>query len=295
MIYTITLNPSIDHYVFLNSDLVTCDTNRAKKTADLCGGKGINVSIVCKKLGLKTVCTGFAGGFTGDEILRQLNGYGIDTRFVRIEGTTRINTKIVCGGAVTEINAASPEIKQNETEELLNMISGLSEKDTVVLSGSVPDTPGLLVSVLDAIKKTGARLTADTSGKALKTCLEYSPFLIKPNRAELAAHFGLDKDIYIPEYAEKLLAYAKNVIISDGENGAYHLNKNGCRYLPVTDMGYKSRNTTGAGDSMIAGYLYGEQNGIDPFITAVSAGSASAYSEELFDKNIFYTVIKSYI
>ena len=291
MIYTITLNPSIDHYIFLQKE-----TNRASRTADLCGGKGINISLVCAGLGISTVCTGFYGGFTGDELIRQLNEHGIDHKFVRIKGNTRINTKIVYDGRVTEINACSPEISEEESKELLSILSAAKSEDTAVLSGSVPKSQKLLKSVIEVINDTGARFIADTSGDALNECIRSKPYLIKPNRSEIAAYFGIDADnLDIPEYANKLVNFGiKNVIVSDGERGAYFADKNGCRYLPVKDAGYKAKNATGAGDSMIAGYLYGEQNGTDSFISAVSAGSASAYSEGLFEKNIFYNVIKSY-
>ncbi len=294
MIYTVTLNPSIDHYIFVDCDILPQSTNRAQRTVNVCGGKGINVSLVCGTLGIKTVCTGFCGGFTGDELMRRLDAQGADHRFVKIKADTRINTKIVHSGKVTEINAEAPDITDEEITKLIDILSGLKSEDTVVLSGSVPNTPGLLAAVFETVKKTGARLIADTSGVALKECMKYRPYLIKPNRAELCAYFGCGEDINIPEYAQKLLLYAENIIVSDGERGAYFINKDGSRFLPVTDTGYKAVNATGAGDSMIAGYLYGEKNGLDPFICAVSAGSASAYSEGLFDKNIFDAVIKSY-
>lgn len=297
MIYTITLNPSIDHYIFLYEKLKQNDTNRCDKTVNLCGGKGINVGIVCGRLGVPAVCTGFYGGFTGDELIRQLKEQNIIYDFIKTKSETRINTKIVCGGAVTEINSKSPLINEEEAKEFIKGLSIVTSDDTVVLSGSVPDTPGLLHSVLEEIKSKKARFIADTSGSALKECIKYRPYLVKPNRAELAAYFGLNSDnIDIKEYAEKLVSKgAENVIVSDGENGAYFASKEGCRYLPVNDIGLKAVNATGAGDSMIAGFLYGESKGIDPFICAVSAGSAAAYYEGLFDAEIFKTVINSYL
>ena len=296
MIYTITLNPSIDHYIFTENEIIQGGTNRADRSADICGGKGINVSIVCGMLGIKTVCCGFYGGFTGEELLRQIDLYGIDRRFVKTKAETRINTKIVCLGKVTEINAKAQCVNDDEIKKLIGLLSKIGKGDTVVLSGSVPDTPALLPSVLEAVKNTGARFIADTSGAALKKCIEYKPYMIKPNREELAAYFEVDpENIDIPAYAEKLTGYGiKNVLVSDGETGAYLANENGYRFIPVKDVGLTAKNTTGAGDSMIAGYLYGERNGIDPFLCAVCAGSAAAYSERLFEKNIFDTVINSY-
>ena len=296
MIYTITLNPCIDHYLFLDGEPALHGTNRAMRSRTLCGGKGINVGAVCTMLGLDAVCTGFCGGFTGAELLRRLGTAGIKHEFIMTGKETRINAKIVSGGRVTEINSPGEPPDDDDIGALVSVIEKAGPDDTVVLSGSVPDKAGLLETVLEAIKRTGAYYIADTSGRALKECLSYSPDLIKPNREEASQLLGITLESWdIKDHAGELIALgARAALVSDGEKGAYFTDGNSVRHVPVTDAGYKAVNTTGAGDSMIAGYLYGSHNGIDPLICAVAAGSASAYCENIFDKNVFFRVIKSY-
>jgi 1-phosphofructokinase len=297
MIYTYTLNPSIDHYIYLNSGISQNTTNRAYKEYCISGGKGINVSLACKALGLETVCAGICGGFTGAELLRQLDDEGIKTKFVITDKNTRINTKAVYNGSVTEINSPGADISGEALDKLLSDISGMNENDTAVISGSLPYDETVINKVFEAVKNSGAKMIVDTSGKALQLCLSYKPYLIKPNISELSQLFkteiGIDD---VPYYANKLVSDGiNNVIVSCGERGAFFADESGCRYLPVNDVDMKAKNTTGAGDSMISGFLFGEQNGLDKFICAVSAGSASAYCEKTLDKNIFEFVYNSYV
>jgi len=296
MIYTFTLNPSIDHYVVTDGYIKENNTNRAEKTYTVCGGKGINVSLACNALGIKTVCCGIYGGFTGDKLLSELDKSGIEHRFVKVKADTRINTKLLNNGKVTEINAPAPNLDGEEVKSVISLFDVLKPGDTAVLSGSVPGTDGLLSGILDKIKEKNAAFIADTSGKAFEKCIEYKPYLVKPNRAEISSYFGCDiKPEQIPVYAEKLIRKGvKYALVSDGENGAYLADENEVRYLPVNDVGLTAKNATGAGDSMIAGYLYGIEKGLDALVCAVSAGSAAAYSELLFDKSLFDVVIKSY-
>ena len=296
MIYTYTLNPSIDHYIYTDKKISQNETNRAYKELFVCGGKGINVSLACRALGVKTVCRGVCGGFTGKELVRQLEDNGVECDFVITDDNTRINTKIVNDGKVTEINAPGSPINKYALDRLLALISKMNENDTAVFSGSIPYDSKLLDTVFSAVSKTGAKFIADTSGEALKQCLLFKPYLIKPNIKELSALYDTEISFDdIPLYASKLLTKGvKNVIVSCGERGAFFANGNGTEYLPVNDVKMKVKNTTGAGDSMIAGFLFGEQNGLDPFISVVSAGSASAYSETTLNKDTFFKVFNSY-
>ncbi len=296
MIYTYTLNPSIDHYIFLNSEISQNATNRAYKEYFICGGKGINVSLALKALGIDSVCSGICGGFTGDELLRQLKDAGINTEFVLTKENTRINTKAVYNGEVTEINSKGADISEKTLEKLLYGISTLSKKDTAIISGSLPYDETVICRIFDTVKKSGAEMITDTSGKALLLSLKYKPDFIKPNISELSQLFDTNIGFEeVPFYAGKLVGSGiKHVIVSCGGRGAYYADENGCRYLQVNETGLKVRNTTGAGDSMIAGYLYGRERKLDPFVCAVSAGSASAYCERTLDKDTFDLVYNSY-
>ena len=294
MIYTLTLNPSVDHYVFASSP-VRGATNRAERSFWVPGGKGVNVSVALIRLGIGSTAVLLCGGGAGRMLTGGLDREGVKYEIIKTKAETRINTKIADGGVITEINAPGGPVTRAENGRLIKKLGGLCPDDTVVLSGSA--APGTDVfAVLTAIRASGARLIADTSGEALSACVKADPYLIKPNRAELSALTGRAvSDEEIPLVLRKIVSGGVGaVLLSDGERGAYLCDKNGCRHLPVKDVGLTAVNATGAGDSMIAGYIYGEQNGIDPLACAVSAGSATAYSEGIFDKSTFDLVLGLY-
>lgn len=169
----------------------------------------------------------------------------------------------------------------------------MTKDDTAVISGSMPYDIDTVNAIFKAAADSGARLIVDTSGKSLKEALKYKPYMIKPNIDELHELFG-DGDVY--RYMKEVLSLGISaVIVSCGGQGAYYANEEKRGFIPVKYTGYTVKNTTGAGDSMIAGYLYGKKNGIDPFICAVSAGSAKAYSEQALEYGAFKSVIKAYI
>lgn len=290
MIYTLTLNPSIDHYIRIKRT-EKGSVNRASSSRTVCGGKGINVSIALSALGIGSTALGFCGGFTGDRILSELDRLGIAHAFVRTSPETRINTKLITDDGVTEINSPGSPVSETEAEELLHAVSRAKADDTVILSGSVP--PGFnVVPLLETIKRTEARFIADSSGETLRLCLGFYPYLIKPNAAELHQLTGGGEDI--AACVRKISGAAEKILVSDGEKGAYLFDGNGERTVGVTDAGLPVINPTGSGDSMIAGFIFGELNGVDPLVCAVSAGSATAYSENIFDIETFYRVLSSY-
>lgn len=292
MIYTVTLNPSLDHYVRADG-VIPLRVNRAASSETVCGGKGINVSLALTRLGIDNIALGFRGGFTGEGLVAELEKQGVRCRFVETAAETRINTKIVTPEGVTEINSPGSPVGAEAEKELIRIVGGLRGGDTVVLSGSVP--PGFdTKALLEAISSAGVRFIADTSGEALAECLSYRPYLIKPNRYELyqlVERDGAD----IGECVRMLPpGCAENVLVSDGENGAYLFGDGGERFVPVIRSGMKAVNPTGAGDSMIAGFLYGEANGEDPLVSAVCGGSATAYCDGILTKDVFDTLMKAY-
>ncbi len=293
MIYTYTLNPSIDHYIYVDRDIEQNGTNRAYKEVCVCGGKGINVSLACKALDIGTVCSGVCGGFTGDELLRQLKEKGINCDFIITDADTRINTKIVNNGSVTEINSKGTPPDKKALNNIISYMSRMTKDDTAVISGSMPYDADTVNMIFKSASNSGARLIVDTSSSALCEALKYKPYMIKPNINELHELFGVDGGVY--ENMKKVLSYGVSVVIvSCGGKGAYYADKEKSGFIPVKDAGYTVKNTTGAGDSMIAGYLYGEINGIDPYICAVSAGSAKAYCKQELDLNVFRSIVKAY-
>ncbi|MGW8956425.1 1-phosphofructokinase [Paenibacillus sp. NPDC055715] len=285
MIYTVTLNPSIDYIVEVD-DLKLGDLNRMKRDLKLPGGKGINVSRILYQLGADSTAIGFLGGFTGRFINDTLREESIQTDFVIIEDDTRINIKLK-HGYETEINGLGPAICEHEADALVQKLSGLQKNDIVVLSGSIPPSLGgdFYDRLISVCQKTGAEFVIDTTGEALMKALVHKPLLVKPNHHELAELFGvtINSKEEIVTYGRKLLeAGAKNVLISMAGEGAllitadevYHAN------VPAGTV----KNSVGAGDSMIAGFvgtlaLLGDP--IEAFRAGVASGSATAFSDDL--------------
>lgn len=293
-VYTITLNPSID-YIMNCEDLEVYKTNKSKTELCRAGGKGINVSFVLKNLGVNTKALGFAGGFVGDEIIRELSQKGIDNDFVRIKDNSRINVKIDTG-YITEINGSGPVIDNADLLMLKKKLSSISKNDFVVFSGSIPKGVDKYIysELADMLK---CPFAVDTSGEALLFVLKNKPFLVKPNIDELGELFDVEIKDYedAAEYGTRLIDIgAENVIVSMGENGAVYIDSNR-NYFVHKGIKGDVKNTVGAGDSMVGGFLYGIINGYDnksAFDFAVACGSACAFCDNLPDKKDIFKYVK---
>lgn len=285
MIYTITLNPSIDYIVEVD-DLKLGGLNRMNRDLKLPGGKGINVSRVLNQLGADNTAIGFLGGFTGRFINDKLQADQIQTDFVTIADDTRINIKLKHGDE-TEINGLGPAIREEEAAQLLQKLSSLQTGDIVVLSGSVPPSLGtdFYDRLIQVCKQTGAEFVIDTTGPALMEALVHKPLLVKPNHHELAELFGVNIETReeLVLYGRKLLeAGAKQVLISMAGDGALLITGSDVYHASVPKG--KVKNSVGAGDSMIGGFvgtyvLNGDI--LEAFRTGVASGSATAFSDDL--------------
>ena len=290
MVYTVTFNPSLDYIVSMEGFQLG-KTNRTAKEQMLPGGKGINVSTVLKNLGIPNIALGFSAGFTGEEIKRRVEEMGLASDFINLQnGYSRINVKMKDFDG-TEINGQGPDISPAETEKLLEKLDGLKEGDVLVLAGSIPRTmPDSIYS--DILRRLdGKRIltVVDATGELLLHVLEYSPFLIKPNNHELGEIFQVKletREDVVP-YARKLQEKgARNVLVSMAGQGAVLLDEMGQVHMLPAPKG-KLVNAVGAGDSMVAGFLAGWLTKKDyeyAFRMGISAGSASAFSENLATK-----------
>jgi 1-phosphofructokinase len=288
MIYTVTLNPSVDYIVEVE-EFTLGGLNRMKRDMKLPGGKGINVSRVLKQLGVENTATGFLGGFTGGYIEQWLRQEMIASDFVHIADDTRINIKLKAGEE-TEINGAGPEISQPETASLLHKLDALKQGDVVILSGSTPPSLGgdFYSRLIAVCKQKGAEFVIDTTGQALKDALPMGPLLVKPNHHELAELFGaqISTRAEIITYGRKLLeAGARHVLVSMAGEGALFISEQGV-YHAAAPAG-QVKNSVGAGDSMIAGFvgtlsLTGDV--LEAFRAGVASGSATAFSDDLADR-----------
>lgn len=285
MIYTVTLNPSIDFIVRLDH-LELGSVNRMTSDDKFAGGKGINVSRILQRLDVDNTATGFIGGFTGRFVENGLIAEGIKTNFVQVSEDTRINVKIKAGEE-TEINGAGPKISDEKLEELKAILAGLSSEDTVVFAGSAPSSLGNQVynTLIPIAKKAGAEVVCDFEGQTLLDSLNYQPLLVKPNNHELADIFGVELNGLedIEKYAREILAKgAKNVIISMAGDGALLVTPEAAYFAkPIKGT---VKNSVGAGDSMVAGFTGEYVKSGDPIEAikwGVACGTATTFSNDL--------------
>lgn len=296
MIYTLTLNPSID-YVLRIEQFDDGQTIRSKSEEKYPGGKGIMVSKLLKNLGAKSINIGFLGGFTGEFIKNKLENLGIDEEFTKISDDSRINVKLKYD-TETEINAQGPQIKEEEIEDFLNYLDDLEEDDFVIISGSIPKSLGddFYRVIVNLLEMNNVRFALDTSGKKLFKLSSYKPFLVKPNKDELSEIFEdkIDSNEKIVKYARKLIDQgSENVIVSLGKDGSMFVDNNiAYKAKPIEG---KLINSVGSGDSMVAGYIYGYMKGlskIDSYKLAIACGSATAFSPDIAEKNLIYQILE---
>lgn len=298
MIYTVTLNPSIDYVIYPTEEVKIGELNRFDKNDKFPGGKGINVSRILKELDKKSVALGFIGGFTGEFINSKLAANAIETQFVKVEEDTRINVKIK-GASETEINGAGPHVDADKQEALIKQMDNLSIDDVVILSGSKPASlpSDFYQTLIKHIAEKKASFVIDTTGKELMDSLSMHPLLAKPNIHELEALYSAEiksKDDLI-HYGKDLREQgAENVIISMGKEGAVLFTDAGI-YHGKAEPG-KLINSVGAGDSMVAGFvgLYQEtKDSVEAFKYSLACGSATAFNEDLATKEDITNVLNT--
>lgn len=291
MIYTVTLNPSLDYIVRLPS-FTPGEVNRSLGETIVVGGKGINVSVMLHALGVESTALGFVAGFSGEEIRRLLRKGDIHERFITLhEGFSRINVKLKTD-VESEINGAGPVIAPEELAALKTMLSDLRDGDTLVLSGSVPQSVSQSIyrEIAEMLVHKDVMIAVDASGALLSDILPFHPFLIKPNHHELGAFFGVTI-----ENAEQAVHYAKrmqqrgarNVLVSMAGDGAVLVSMDGDVYGASAPKG-EVINSVGAGDSMLAGFLAGYLDGGSyerALALGIAAGSASAFCEGIASRD----------
>lgn len=297
MIYTVTFNPALDYVIGVDQFQIGA-VNRTAYEAITYGGKGINVSCVLNQLGYKSVALGFIAGFTGIEIEKGVKEQGVETDFIQLkEGMSRINIKLKSDHE-TEINGQGPRINSNEINLLFEKLDALEKEDILVLAGSIPNSlpNDIYEQIMARIQEKGTRVVVDATKDLLKNVLKYHPFLIKPNHHELGELFGvtLTSDEEIIQYAKELQRLgARNVLISMAGDGSILVDETGTTTVMGVPKG-TVKNSVGAGDSMVAGFLAGFLASGDfkeALRLGTAAGSATAYSVGLASKELIQDLL----
>lgn len=295
MIYTVTLNPAIDYVIqvpaFQEGKLnVTDGENKFP------GGKGINVSRVLKQLEIPSINIGFIGGFTGQFVKDKLKMEDLTTNFIEVAGDTRINIKLK-SQSETEINGKGPIIQLEDLQKLKEQLYVLTDRDLVILSGSIPQgvPKDIYVELVKEMTARNIPFVVDISSQDLLDILPYKPVLVKPNHHELGQLFEMTFTTFeemIP-YGEDLLEKgAQNVLISMGKDGAALFTKSGV--YRVKGLVGELKNSVGAGDSMVAGFVsqWVQEKNIKTCLTyGVASGSATAFSDDLATKESILDLI----
>ena len=286
MIYTITLSPSLDYIMDLNQ-LSVGMINRSSKETIVPGGKGINVSRMLKTLNVDSIIMSFIGGFTGNKLQEELSKFGLKHDLIKINGDTKINVK-VNSLSETAINANGPQIKLEDIDLLIAKLTTLNDNDYLVLAGSVPNclSETIYADILSKLEDKKINIVVDTTNKYLINTLKYHPFLIKPNIEELEEIFNeklddINKIKCKCQYLQRL--GAKNIIVSLGKEGAVMLCENQ-EFLVQKSFDGTVVNTIGAGDSLVAGFIYQfelNHSYADALEFGCLCGAATAFSQGL--------------
>lgn len=297
MIYTVTPSPSLDLVMQLQTKLKVGSTHRASKEEMRPGGKGLNISIMLHNLGVTSTAFGFVAGFSGDELMRMMAATGVKTGFIRVrKGRTRINVRIKENVDQTSINGLGPEVSADDIAYLIRKISSLTTDDYLVLAGMVPPSlpQDIYSKFFESLKpESMPKVIVDTPCEQFKYVLKYKPFLIKPNINELRQYTNKalqDRNSVLEACYQLQAEGARNILVSLGKLGAIFLDESRQDYRIYAPGGIV-QDKTGAGDSMIAGFLadYIQNHSLESAAyMAVATGSATAITEGIATQDIVH-------
>lgn len=291
MIVSVTLNPSVDHTLFIDG-LAVHDTNRVRVAERDAGGKAANLSRIVRELGGDTLATGFLGGGNGAYIRSVLDRDGVPHEFVEIDGETRLNFSVEDGSGLppTTFNQKGPPVQDSDLVRLRSLLkSKVDAARWVALGGSLPPgtPPEYYAETTRWAKEHGVRVLVDADGPSMQLALKAGPDLIKPNGDEAARLLGREVNPdtapkAIDELYEQLSAANPNaiVILSLGAFGAFL--KSGETKLRGRSPQVEVNSTIGSGDSLLGGFLYGlsqEKSLEESLLIGLACGAATAHTD----------------
>lgn len=295
MITTVCMNPSFDKTASVQQ-LSVGDVNRLRDVRVDVGGKGINVAIVLKRLGIPVHCVGCLGESSEENFLRMIGKEDVPFDYLRVPGEVRTNLKLMDESqkVITEFNEPGISLDEEQFEHFLQLLGKhADESNYVVLSGRLPagSAKNTYQRCMQALP--GCKCVLDTAGESLLHGIKEKPFLIKPNLPEMEAIMKKELRTLrsLRDAALFLISYgAQNVVVSMGKYGAMLVNEKTTLFAPALMV--EARSTVGAGDAMVGGILTGLMRGArltDAFRYGVAAGAASVMTDgtQLVRKNDF--------
>ena len=284
MIYTCTLNPSLDYYMEFDK-LEPGKTNRSQLEYYEAGGKGINVSIVLNNLRIPSRALGFVGGFTRDFFISLLQKYEyIEPVFTFIDGHTRVNVKIQDKHLETALNAKGPTVTSEDMRMMLRRLNRLNRSDIFVLSGNCPENLyELTEQMIQLCVENDVKFVLDVDCKVLDRLLKYKPFLVRTTMEGLEETFNeviTSKEQTISDCHKLVEMGAENVIMVLGEDGSLLVNQDGAYHANSVDATVV--NSVGVADSVIAGFVMNyvrSRDIITTFRYANCCGIATGFSK----------------
>ncbi|WP_312501802.1 1-phosphofructokinase family hexose kinase [Lacrimispora sp.] len=257
MIYTLTTNPAIDMNISTNG-IQAKVVNRTYGAVYTPNGKGLNVSYCLKRFHIQSKVLGFFGDFSGKYIVEETQKKSIETFPVWVEDITRINIFINDGKEEYKFVNEGSYVSDRKQEDMLRIMNGLADLDTLVISGSLPKGIGnqFYDEVMEICRKKQVKVILDISSDYLKDLMHYRPYLIKPNDEEVKDIFG----IIMRDEADMVDALhylhekgAQNILITLGDRGSYFYNGKSVFFAGTKNVELVS--SACAGDACLAGFL----------------------------------------
>lgn len=283
MIFTLTMNPSFDRYLYVD-ELIPDDSIRVKSTHEYAAGKGIDVSRVIKEIGGTSIAICPLGGSNGERMEFILDNEKVLYATVRVKHETRMNIIVQSNKNQYRLNLPGKPLSENEYEMIIDMLKTiLRTGDTLVASGSLPSGlhPSVYGDIVKIAKSKDVKIYVDTDGDNLREAAKEGPFGIKPNIHELSRLIG--KEVKVEEVEKAAADVAKkygisNVLVTLGGAGSIswvdgHLYK-------MKPIKVKVKGGVGAGDSFLAGFISKRDESIEDALKLASACGAAAVINE---------------
>ena len=291
MITTITMNPALDKTIKLPA-LIYGEVNRVGAFREDLGGKGINTGRIIGGFGISTYNGVILGADNSHEVMEYCKKDGMEMIVQLVPGHTRTNIKVVemDKDMTTDINEQGVAIDEDKYRLFMDQVDEVASKSSfIIMGGSL--AKGLPTDAYGSIAKRYkdvSKVVIDADDEVLLEGLKGSPYLIKPNIHELAD--ALDREIKTDEEViaagrEIITTYGVTyVLVSMGSQGSLLVTEQAAYRggtVPTTIV-----STVGAGDSMLAGFVYGleQEHALEDCIAIGTACSTLTISTDGYPK-----------